>query len=43
MIIQQCQVGNWKKFFTPEKAKEWASWIEEKTNGTSLSEKIPPF
>ena len=39
----QFQVGNWKKFFTPEKAEEWASWIEQKTNGTGLSEKIPPF
>ena len=38
-----CQVGNWEKFFTPDKAEEWASWIKEKTAGTGLAEKIPPF
>ena len=38
-LIYQFQVGNWKKFFTPEKAEEWARWIEEKTAGTRLTEK----
>ena len=39
-----CQVGDWKKFFTPEKAEERAAWIKEKTAGCDgLQEKIPPF
>jgi len=42
-FFRKGEVGNWKKFFTPEKAEEWARWIEEKTAGTGLSEKIPPF
>ena len=33
------QVGNWKKFFTPEKAEEWNRWIEQKIDGTGLAEK----
>jgi len=42
-FFRKGEVGEWKKFFTPEKAEEWARWIEEKTDGTGLAEKIPPF
>jgi len=46
-FFRKGEVGNWKKFFTPEKAEEWARWIEQKTDGTGLTpvsvKKIPPF
>merc|ERR1712129_614111 len=42
-FMRKGQVGVWKNFFTPEKTEEWAAWIEEKTKGTGLIEKIAPL
>jgi len=42
-FMRKGQVGDWKNFFTPEKTEEWAAWIEEKTKGTGLIEKIAPL
>jgi len=42
-FMRKGQVGDWKNFFTTKKTEEWASWIEEKTRGTGLAEKISPM
>jgi len=42
-FMRKGQVGDWKNFFTPEKTEEWATWIQEKTRGTGLAEKISPM
>jgi len=42
-FIRKGQVGDWKNFFTPEKANEWLEWIRKNTEGTGLEEKILSF
>merc|ERR1711892_904888 len=36
-FIRKGKVGDSKNYFTPEKAKEWNEWIEEKTRGSGIT------
>merc|ERR1712080_464416 len=42
-FLRKGAVGDWKNFFAPEMVEDWAEWINRKTEGTELREKISPY